>query len=134
MIRLPGPAPNAVCDAHGVIANEVGILSDLNGKAEVVSYGGAGGKACVEAVVQGRGSTSLGNAVCTDVKLVLEPLAFRGPQRKLMGGLSRVGVDLALWRRCGVREHGILGLRMRRVGRGSSEGQGRQRPVASLGL
>jgi len=68
MVGGPCPTADAVCDAHGVVANKVGILTDLNRKGGVWvrSWRNSG----VVAVFW--------DPVRSDVELVVQSLSFGG--------------------------------------------------------
>ena len=94
------PTADAVCDAHGVVADKVGIFADLDGKGGVWVSGWRGTRV--------EGAAVLGDPVCSDIELVLQPLTFRGP-RCIRGGRGE--------RRSGWRRNRVEIGRQRRVGR-----------------
>ena len=114
------PTADAVCDAHGVVADKVGIFADLNGEGGMWVSGGGWG---VE------GAAVLGDPVCSDIELVLQSLSFRGPWC-IRGGrwergssLRRNRVEIGRERRVGWEEGRMDGLgegqlRMLRLFRG----------------
>lgn len=112
------PSTDAVCDAHSVVADKVGVFADLDGEGGVWVSGWG---------VEGAGV--LRDPVCSDIELVLQALSFRGPWGIRGGrwergsGWRRNRVEIGRERRVGREEGRMDGLgesqlRMLRLFRG----------------
>jgi hypothetical protein len=132
------PTADAVCDAHGIFADKVGIFADLDRKGSVWVSGGGRRGARVE------GAAVLGDPVCSHIELVLQPLSFGGPwcirggRGERRSGWRRNRVEIGRQRRVGREEGRMDGLgegqlRMLRLFRGLAGQSGRRGKDLSAG-
>ena len=113
MLTGPGPAADAVCDAHGVFSDKICIFADLYSEVEAV--GDAAGRGSPEGRGgrgRGGGGGALWDAICTNVEMV----AVLGVAFGREGSVWE-GVYGCVGRGRGRREEGI-----RKEGGGMGEG------------